>query len=83
MNMQTSLQPLIATSTAKLRGVRTATTHSCSATAKMRDFLMRDKRSERSGVELPDILAGDYLPSGFTRAWDLPTWEKEWQGRDG
>jgi hypothetical protein len=46
---------------------------------KMRDFLMRDKRSERKGVELPDILAGDYLPSGFTRAWDLPTWEKEWQ----
>lgn len=46
---------------------------------KMRDFLMRDKRSERKGVELPDILARDYLPSLFTRAWDLPTWEKEWQ----
>jgi hypothetical protein len=46
---------------------------------KVRDFLLRDKRSERRGVELPDILAADYLPSGFTRAWDLPTWEKEWQ----
>ena len=46
---------------------------------KMRDFLMRHKRSERRSAELPDILAGDYLPSGFTRAWDLPTWENEWQ----
>lgn len=46
---------------------------------KMRDFLLRDKRSERRGVELPDILARDYMPSGFTRAWDLPTWEREWQ----
>lgn len=46
---------------------------------KMRDFLLRDKRSERRGAERPDILAGDYLPSGFTRAWNLPTWEKEWQ----
>jgi hypothetical protein len=45
---------------------------------KMRDFLMRDKRSERRGVEFPDILARDYLPSGFARTWDLPTWEKEW-----
>jgi hypothetical protein len=46
---------------------------------KLRDFLMRDTRSERKGVELPDVLARDYLPSGFARAWELPTWEKEWQ----
>jgi hypothetical protein len=46
---------------------------------KMRDFLLRDKRPERKRVELPDILACDYLPAGFKRAWDLPTWEAEWQ----
>ena len=46
---------------------------------KMREFLMRDKRLARKGVELSDILARDYLPTGFTRAWDLPTWDKEWQ----
>jgi len=28
---------------------------------------------------LPDILADDYLPAGFRRTWDLPSWEKEWQ----
>lgn len=46
---------------------------------KMRDFLLRDRRPERSGAELPDILASDYLPAGFTRTWALPTWEAEWQ----
>jgi len=46
---------------------------------KMRDFLLRDKRSERRGAEMPDILASDYLPVGFNRAWVLPTWETEWQ----
>ena len=45
----------------------------------MRGFLLKDKRSSRNGVELSDILAADYLPSGFTRSWDLPTWEAEWQ----
>lgn len=46
---------------------------------KMHDFLLKDKRSERKGVELPDILASDYLPAAFTRTWTLPTWEREWQ----
>jgi hypothetical protein len=46
---------------------------------KLRDFLLRDKRSQRRGVDLPDILARDYLPAGFTRIWALPTWEAEWQ----
>jgi hypothetical protein len=46
---------------------------------KMRDFLLRDKRSERSGAELPDILASDYLRAGFNRTWVLPTWEAEWR----
>ena len=45
----------------------------------MRDFLLKDKRSSRNGVELPDILASDYLPAGFARTWTLPTWETEWQ----
>jgi len=46
---------------------------------KMRDFLLKDKRSSRNGAELPDILATDYLPAGFVRTWTLPTWEAEWQ----
>ena len=46
---------------------------------KMRDFLLKDKRSSRNGVELPDILASDYLPAGFTRTWALPAWGAEWQ----
>src|SRR5688572_27022589 len=47
---------------------------------KLRDFLLKDKRSERKGVELPDILGCDYLPpSGWVRTWSLPTWESEWQ----
>lgn len=46
---------------------------------KLRDFLLKDKRSERRGIELPDILSGDYLPPAFARTWTLPTWELEWQ----
>jgi hypothetical protein len=46
---------------------------------KLRDFLFTDKRSTRKGLELPDILASDYLPPGSTRKWTLPTWEREWQ----
>lgn len=46
---------------------------------KLRDFLLKDRRSKRNGLELPDILAGDYLPRGFARTWMLPTWELEWQ----
>jgi len=46
---------------------------------KLRDFLFKDKRSERKGQELPDILASDYLPPGLARTWTLPTWELEWQ----
>lgn len=46
---------------------------------KLRDFLLRDNRSKRSGVELPDILANDYLPAGFARTWALPTWDLEWR----
>jgi hypothetical protein len=46
---------------------------------KLRDFLLRDKRSERYGMELPDILASDYLRPGSVRPWTLPTWESEWQ----
>jgi hypothetical protein len=46
---------------------------------KLRDFLIKDKRSERRGVELPDILASDYLLPGFARTWTLPTWDLEWQ----
>ena len=46
---------------------------------KVRDFLLQDKRTKRKGVELPGILAGHYLPAGFRRTWDLPTWEAEWQ----
>jgi hypothetical protein len=46
---------------------------------KMRDFLMKDKRSSHNGAELPDILASDYLPAGSARSWTLPTWEAEWQ----
>jgi len=45
---------------------------------KLRDFLMKDDRSDRKGFELPDILAIDYLPAGSARTWTLPTWEKEW-----
>lgn len=46
---------------------------------KLRDFLLKDKRSKRNGLELPDILANDYLPLGSARKWTLPTWEREWQ----
>lgn len=46
---------------------------------KLRDFLLKDTRSHRSGVELPDILANDYVPLGFVRTWALPIWELEWQ----
>jgi hypothetical protein len=46
---------------------------------KLRDFLFKAKRSERKGLELPDILASDYLPRGFAPTWTLPTWESEWQ----
>ena len=46
---------------------------------KLRDFLLKDRRSKRNGLELPDILASDYLPSGFARTWTRPTWELEWQ----
>jgi hypothetical protein len=30
------------------------------------------------GVELPDILALDYLPTQAKPTWALPTWRKEW-----
>jgi hypothetical protein len=46
---------------------------------KLRDFLLKDKRSEYKGLERPDILARDYLPLHYTPAWTLPTWELEWQ----
>jgi hypothetical protein len=46
---------------------------------KMRDFLLKDKRSSRNGAELPDILARDYYPAGTAITWALPTWETEWQ----
>jgi hypothetical protein len=45
---------------------------------KLADFLMKKKRMERLGAELPDILASDYYPP-FPPVWKLPTWEKEWQ----
>jgi hypothetical protein len=44
---------------------------------KLRDFLLKDKRSTRNGMELPDILASDYLPAGSKRTWTLPTWERD------
>jgi hypothetical protein len=46
---------------------------------KMRDFLLKGKRTARNGAELPDILATDYLPAGTILTWTLPTWETEWQ----
>src|SRR5690349_1712180 len=46
---------------------------------KLRDFLLKDKRSERKGVEVPDVVASDYLQPGFARTWQLPSWESEWQ----
>lgn len=46
---------------------------------KMRDFLLKNKRMERNGAELPDILASDYHAPALTPNWSLPTWESEWQ----
>lgn len=46
---------------------------------KLGDFLLKNKRSERKGKELPDILALDYLPPDTTRLWALPIWESEWR----
>lgn len=47
---------------------------------KLRDFLLRDARSQIDDRELPDILALDYLPAGAARSWDLPIWEAQWKG---
>ena len=46
---------------------------------KLADFLLKDKRPRRNGVELPDLRAKDYLPADTTRTWVLPTWTSEWQ----
>lgn len=46
---------------------------------KMYDFLLKPKRSRKNGDELPDILASDYLPTGYKAKWTLPTWELEWR----
>lgn len=46
---------------------------------KLGDFLLNQHRSKLNGRELPDVLARDYLPSGFTPTWGLPTWTKEWR----
>ena len=48
---------------------------------KMHDFLMRNNRSTLQGNELPDILAVDYLPTGFKRDWELPMWTCEWRNQ--
>ena len=45
---------------------------------KMHDFLLREERLKGKGSELPDILARDYLPTGYAVNWTLPTWEREW-----
>ena len=47
--------------------------------SKARRFSAQGQRSIHNGSELPDILASDYLPAGYTRKWTLPTWEQEWQ----
>ncbi|MBK5291497.1 MAG: hypothetical protein JJE04_07475 [Acidobacteriia bacterium] len=51
---------------------------------KLGDFLLNKERSsiKVSGTdreELPDILALDYLPSGFVPTWTLEAWTKEWR----
>jgi hypothetical protein len=46
---------------------------------KLRDFLLKDKRSDHKGMEPPDILASHYSLPGLPRTWTLPTWELEWQ----
>src|SRR6185369_1397079 len=48
---------------------------------KLGDFLLKKTRSTKNGVELPDILAIDYLKSGYKPKWKLPTWKKEWQAQ--
>jgi hypothetical protein len=44
---------------------------------KMYDFLLRKQRSKGKGGEQPDILARDYLPSGYAANWTLSTWERQ------
>ena len=46
---------------------------------KLDDFLMKDKRTTRKGVELDDVLAVDYLPERSTRGWTLPLWGEIWR----
>jgi hypothetical protein len=46
---------------------------------KLGDFLLKQRRSRWNHQELPEILALDYLPSGYTPNWTLPTWTKEWR----
>src|ERR1700733_2421646 len=46
---------------------------------KLGDFLLNQRRSKVNNQELPDILALDYLPSGYTPDWTLPIWTKEWR----
>jgi len=46
---------------------------------KLGDFLLNQRRSTSHGQELPDILALDYLPSGYTPGWTLPIWTREWR----
>ena len=46
---------------------------------KLGDFLLNRTRSTRNGDELPDILALDYLPSGYAPTWTLVTWTKQWR----
>lgn len=46
---------------------------------KLGDFLLDQHRSTSRGHELPDILALDYLPSGYAPDWTLPIWTREWR----
>jgi hypothetical protein len=47
---------------------------------KLGDFLLNQHRSKKlNGQELPDILALDYLPSGYAPNWTLPVWTSEWR----
>jgi hypothetical protein len=46
---------------------------------KLGGFLVRQRRSKKNGEEQPDILALDYVPSGYTPSWTLPIWTREWR----